>query len=212
MVLTRVAVSLAVLGHDVQDVFPNRPGAADGLADAVDQEIGDDAGIEAPRPDDDDIRLTDGVDAVLKRLRVLRHKAHLPDAAVVDLLCVENLALSERAGAVVEFRLQIDVLIRHRKDASRDGKDLSHPLHRLVKRTGDAVHRRKEQIAEALPREAPLGEAVVQQLAHRLFRVGQRQNAAPDIAGRQHPEILAQRAGASVRVGEYGETVFFFHI
>ena len=212
MIVGVVAVGLTVLGHDVQRVDLACTALADGVSDAADKEIRNDARIEAPRPDHDDIGVADGLHALRQGRRTLWDQPDLADAGIVDLFRVEDLALTEHAAAVVKLRLQPHILIGHGQHPAGDGQDVPHPVDRLVKRAGNAVHGRQEQIAEALPREATLGEAVVQQLAHRLFRVGQRQNAAPDVAGRQHAEILAQRAGASVRVGEYGETVFFFHI
>ena len=200
MVARGVALCLAVLRHHIQYQRLHGAAAPDRIRDAVHKEIWDDARIEAPWPEDDEVGPGNGLQTVRQRLRVLRHKAHLPDAAVVLFFRVVNFALAEAAGAVFKFGLKMHVLIRHWQHTARDGQHVAHPVDSLVKRAGDAVHRRKEQIAEALPREATLGEAVVQQLAHRLFRVGECQDAAPDIAGRQHPEILAQRAGAAAVV------------
>ena len=84
MILARVAVCLAVLCHDVQDIFAHRTRLCHSLADTVHQKIGDDAGIQASRADQDNVRLTDGADTVLQCLRMLRDKTHLPDAAVAD--------------------------------------------------------------------------------------------------------------------------------
>ena len=202
MIVGVVAVGLTVLGHDVQDVFPYRAGRADGLADAVNEEVRNDAGIEASGANDNNVRLQNGVDAVLKRLRMLRHKTHLTDAAVIDLFRVEDFALAERARAVVEFGLQIDVLVGHRQDSSRNGENVPHPLHSLVKGTGNAVHSRKEEVSEALTGQGAFRKAVIEQLLHGWLRVGQRHNAVADIAGRQHPEILPEHSGAAAVVGD----------
>ncbi len=40
VILAGIAVGLAVLHHDVQDIFPTAPDAADGLADAVNRKFG----------------------------------------------------------------------------------------------------------------------------------------------------------------------------
>ena len=202
VILAGIAVGLSVLHHDVQDVFPYRAGRADGLADAVNEEVRNDAGIEASGANDNNVRLQNGVDAVLKRLRMLRHKTHLTDAAVIDLFRVEDFALAERARAVVEFGLQIDVLVGHRQDSSRNGENVPHPLHSLVKGTGNAVHSRKEEVSEALTGQGAFRKAVIEQLLHGWLRVGQRHNAVADIAGRQHPEILPEHSGAAAVVGD----------
>ncbi len=66
MVADREVVRLAVLGGDVADVDLRRLRDRQRLADAIDQQVGQDAGQQAAGPDDDDVGLEDGAD----RLRV----------------------------------------------------------------------------------------------------------------------------------------------
>ena len=60
-----VAVGLAGLRDDVADVDHPRVGAADRARDAADEQVGDDAGVQAARPDDDGVRLGDLLDRLL---------------------------------------------------------------------------------------------------------------------------------------------------
>jgi hypothetical protein len=46
------------------------------------------------------------------------------------------------------------------------------------------------------------GEAVLEDLADEVLRVGQRRQAAPDVADRRDPELLAQDAGRAAVVGD----------
>ena len=202
MIVGVVAVGLTVLGHDVQRVDLACPALADGVRDAADKEIRNDARIEAPRPDHDDIGVADGLHALRQGHRTLRDQPDLADAGIVDLFRVEDLALTEHAAAVVKLRLQPHILIGHGQHPAGDGQDVPHPVDRLVKRAGNAVHGRQEQIAEALPGQRAVGKAVVEQLLHGGLGIGQRHDAVADIARRQHPQILAQHAGAAAVVGD----------
>lgn len=113
MIVGVVAVGLTVLGHDVQRVDLACPALADGVRDAADKEIRNDARIEAPRPDHDDIGVADGLHALRQGRRTLRDQPDLADAGIVDLFRVEDLALTEHAAAVVKLRLQPHILIGH---------------------------------------------------------------------------------------------------
>ena len=195
-----IAVGLAVLCQDVEDIKLQRFAFPYGVGNAADKEVRDDAGIETSRADDDDIGAADGVDALLQRGWALRDEPDLADPGIVDLFGVEDLALAEDAAAVVELRFQMYVLIRDRQHAARDGQNVSHAVYRFVKRTGNAVHGSQKQIAEALPGKAALGKAVVEQLLHGRLGIGKRHDAVADIARRQHAEILPQHAGAAAVV------------
>ncbi len=111
MIVGVVAVGLTVLGHDVQRVDLACPALADGVRDAADKEIRNDARIEAPRPDHDDIGVADGLHALRQGRRTLRDQPDLADAGIIDLFRVEDLALTEHAAAVVKLRLQPHILI-----------------------------------------------------------------------------------------------------
>ena len=103
---------------------------------------------------------------------MLGNQPHLSDAAVLPLLAVEDLGLPHHAGAVFKLRFKLHVRRGHRQDPARDGQDLAHAAHRRVKGGGDAVQRRQEEVAEALPCQGPLGKPVAHQLAHQRLRVG----------------------------------------
>ena len=94
----------------------------------------------------------------------------------------------------------MDILVRDRKDAPCDGKNISHAVDRLVKRAGNAVHRSKKEVSKALPGKASLGKSVIEQLLHRRLRICKRHDAVSDVARRQHAEVLSEHAGASAVV------------
>ena len=205
-----VALGLAVLCHDVADIDLLRVGRGDGLRHAVHQQVRDDARIQTPRPEEDEVRRRDGVERIRERLRVRRQKLDVVDAAVLLLFEAEDIALADNVGAVFKGRRQSHVRRRDRNDRAADGKHLPHAAHRLVKRAGDAVERCEQEIAEALPAQRAALKAIGQELLHDRLGVRERLHAVADVAGRQHPDIPPQHtaAAAVVRHSDDGGQIF----
>ena len=201
MVRIGVALRLALLGHDVGDVNLQGIGFGDGLGHALHQQIGDDAGIQAAGTQEDHVRLPDGLQSALQGRRTFRQQAHPPDAAVLPFLAVEDFRLAQDLGAIFKLCLQLDVGGGHREHPAGDGQDLAHAADRLIEAAaGNTVEGRQEQVAEALPLEGALGEAVVEQLSHQGLHVGQGFQAVSHVPRRQHPQFLAEYAGAAAVV------------
>ena len=57
MIVERVVVGFARLGHQVGDVDPDGVDAIDRRSDSLHQQVGKDAGIQAARTDDDSVRI-----------------------------------------------------------------------------------------------------------------------------------------------------------
>ena len=190
-----VTLRLSLLGHDVGNIDLQGVGGGNGPRDALHQQVRDDAGIQAPRPQQDHIRLGDGVQRRLEGRGTLRQKPYPPDTAVLPLFAVEDFGLPQDPGPVFELRLQLHVAGSHRQDPARDCQHLAHPAHRHVKAAaGDAVQRGQKQIPEALTLQRPLREPVVEQFAHQRLHVGQSLQAVADIPRGQHTQLLAENA------------------
>lgn len=201
MVGQGIALRLPLLGHDVGNVNAQGVGLGYRLRHAVHQQVGDDAGVQTPRPQEDDVRLADGVQRSRQRRRMLRLHAHLGDAAVLGTLECGNLGLPFHRSAVFKLCHHVHVLIGYRQHLSRDGQNLAHPSYRLVKGGRDAIQRCQEQISKALPCQAALLEPVVQQVFHDGFCIGHGLQATADVARRGHPQILPQHSGAAAVIG-----------
>ena len=139
-----------------------------------------------------------------------RQKLDVVDAAVLLLFEAEDIALADNVGAVFKGRRQSHVRRRDGNDRAADGKHLPHAAHRLVKRAGDAVERREQEIAEALPAQRAALKAIGQELLHDRLGVRERLHAVADVAGRQHPDVPPQHtaAAAVVRHGDDGGQIF----
>ena len=80
VVLDGEAVRFAVLGSNVADEDAHPGGGAEGLANALHEEIGEDARIEAAGADDDHVGFEDRADCVRVRLGRGRVEVELTDA------------------------------------------------------------------------------------------------------------------------------------
>ena len=139
MVRGSIPLCLPLLRHDITDVNFQGTGLPDGLHDAIHQQVGDDAGIQASGPQDDQIRMVDGVDALFQGLRMLRYQPHPGDPAVLPLLAVEDFGLPQHPGPVFKFCLPLHVCGGHWQHGASDGKDLTHAAHRLVEAARNTV-------------------------------------------------------------------------
>ena len=155
-----VALRLPLLGHDVADIDLQGVGLPDRLHDAIHQQIGDDAGVQAAGPQDDHIRVGDGGDRLRQGLGPGGDQTHLADAAVLLLFAVKDLGLPHHRGAVLKFRLQLHVRRGHRQHPSGDGQDLAHAAHRRVKGRGDAAYS-KSRGMDAESRDARLIKSIL---------------------------------------------------
>ena len=147
-----------------------------------------------------------GLYRCVQRLGMLRQQAYRLNAAVLLLFTIENMGLAQHGSAIFKGGLQLDVFIGHRKHPPRDGQHLAETRHRLIKAGHNVVQRRQQQIAQTLTCQRAVGEPVGHQLSHQRLAVGQRLQAAADIAGSGHTQVLPQHTGAAavVRHGDDG--------
>ena len=129
------------------------------------------------------------------------NQGNMVDTAVLLLLEGGDLRLPRHPRAVLKDRLQLHVGAGHRNDFAGDGQHMAHLGNRLLKGACHSVEGGQEQIAEGLPRQGALGEAVGQQLLHDGLGVGQGFHTVADIPRRGHPQVLAQPPGAAPVVG-----------
>ena len=115
-----VAVGLAGLGHDVADVDLPRGGAADGAGDARDEEVGDDAGVEAARAEDDEVGGLDCVGGLGEGFDVGAAEEDFADGGLSG---ASDFDFSADGGAVGEGGAQVDVGEGGGEDSAFDGED-----------------------------------------------------------------------------------------
>ena len=195
-----VALGLAALRHNIADVKLLRVRRADRVGHAVDEQVRDHARIKASRAEQDEVGLRNSAERVGQRLRVLRHKRNVVDAAVLLLFRVEDMRFAHNARAVFKHGLELYIRVRHRQHAARDRQYLSHHGDGLFKAPRHAVERRKQQIAERLPLELPLRKAVAEKLLHHRLGVRERLHTLPHVTRRQNTHFTAQHAAPAAVV------------
>ena len=191
------ALFLGIVSGLFQDVYFHGIAGGDGVHNAVHQQVGDDAGIQAARGQDDEIRLADRLHRLRQGLGLIRTQPDPADAAALLPFHLADAGFALDGVPIFKFRLQAEVGVGHRQDLACDGQHLAQPRNRLVEAGHDAVERRQEQIAKALPRQAPLGEAVAHEPGHDRLGTGQRLHTVAYVPRRQHAQILAQHAAAA---------------
>ena len=139
MVSIGIAFRFALLGHDVGNIDFKGIGAEDRLGDPIYQQVGNDAGVQASRPQQDHIRRLDSLDGRLQGRRPLRDQPYPADPAVLPFFTIEDLGLSQHLSAVFKLSLQLDVGSGDRQHRTGNGQNLAHPAHSLVKAVRYAV-------------------------------------------------------------------------
>ena len=92
---------------------------------------------------------------------------------------------------------------RCRKHSPLDSENLRRLLQRLFHVARDLRHGGDEEVAEAVPLEfRAVLEAVLEELFHQRFRIGERDEAVPEIARRYDTEFLAQPSRRAAVVGD----------
>ena len=194
-----VAIGLAGLGHHVAHVDAPGARAADGPGDAGHEQVGDDAGVEAPRAQDDEVGAVEGLDGLVEGLDPLVGEE---DAAERGFAEPADVDLGAHDRAVDELGAQVGVGERGGQHAPLDGQHAADLAHRLLEAARDLGERGDEQVAEAHALERAVLEAVLEEAVEEALGVAERDQAVADVAGRQDAEVGAEAARAAAVVGD----------
>ena len=200
MVAGGVALRLPVLGHNVAHIELQGVRLDDGLRHPLHQQIGDHTGVEAPRPQQDQVRLPDGLQGGGQGPGPLRDQGHMVDPAVLLLFEVIDLGLPHHPGAVLKDSLQLHIGAGHRDHTAGNGQHLAHLRDRLLKGAGHPVQGGQDQVAEGLSGQRPLGEPIGEQPLHDGLHIGQGLHTVADVPRWGHPHVPAQHPGAAAVV------------
>jgi hypothetical protein len=169
-------------------------------------------------PKDDEIRVSDRGDRVLRCRNAFRRQ---PDA--LDPARGGDPGLPVDDGSVPQLRVQRHWRRSDGEDLAADRQDAVHPPHALLEiATLDGAHGGDEEVADRVAAQAGLvrcregrgrvdfgrgrsvdaGKAVLQQLCHERLRIGEGDDAVADVANRRDPQLRAQYPGRSAVVGD----------
>ena len=186
---SRIAIRFSRLAHHIADIDLDGAAVADGLRHAFHQQIRHHARIEAPRPQNDRVRLTKCLERRLHRLHLFREQMHPLDA----LMCLRDLGLSLYHRPILHRRVQAHMLLAGGQHPSLDCKNLRRLLQGSLHISRDLIHRCEKKIPEAVSRKRVVAlEPVLEQLFHQRLRIRQCHKAVAEIPRRDDAQILAQ--------------------
>ena len=173
-------------------------GCGDGLGDTTDEHVGDQRGVERTGAESDEVGVGDGFEGGGEGLGVGGDELELDDAACAG----GDVGFAVDDGAVVHERGEGDVGVGGGVDAAAGGEDLRGHLHGLGKVSGDVGEGGEEEIAEAVPFEVTVVEAVLEEPGEQELVLGERDHAVADVSGREHVEFFAETTGRATVIGD----------
>ena len=198
------AVAFSRLGHQIADMNLDRRRFGNGAGYIFHQQVRQHARINIARPQHDGISVGDGRQ---------RRRMHIGRRIQID---VVNAHIQLVATQVyLRFPAQQRPVLQAGEQGrfgQRNGQDaapyIQHPGgggDGAGSAAGNLGHRRQQQIAEAVAvQPLPGGEPILKKPAHHIGRfgfAGQRQQAPPQVAGRQMPQLIPQTPAAAAAVG-----------
>lgn len=181
------AEALVGLGHEVADEDAGAFGFAEGFGDAIDEEVGDERGIEGAGADGDEVGAGDGFEGLGSGLGVWGIEDELDDAALAG--AYAGFATDE--GAVVHAGDEGGVGGGDGVDAATGGEDFGGELDGLAEVAGDFGECGDEEVAEVVAFHFAAGaEAVAEELGEEVFFLTEGDHAVAEVAGGEHFEVL----------------------
>ena len=199
---------LAQLGRDVADEHPERGRRRDRLADLRQQEARQEARVDAAWPEDDQLRVGDRGQRVLACSGISRRD---PGAVDPPRSRDDRLAVDDRP--VVEPGMHRERRGGGRQDLAADRQDAVRQPDRLLEvAVLELGHGGEEDVPDRVPAEGPAArrrrvggrsrETMLQDLADERLVVGERGEAAADVADRRDRHRVAEDAGRAAVVGD----------
>ena len=187
------------LGHEIADEDAGGLGGAEGFRDAVDEEIGDDAGVERAGADGDEVGGGDGGEGFGRRGRMGRVEGELDDALAAG----GDPGLAADDGAVFHAGDDGDIGRCCGKDVSAGREDFGGEADRLGEVAGHLGKGSDEQVAEVVAFEvASVAKAVAEKAGDQALVFGEGNHAIAQVAGGEHVEVAAEAAAGAAVVGD----------
>ncbi len=164
----------------------------------MDEEVGDEGGVEGAGAEGDEVGFGDGVEGLGEGFGGGGVEHKLDDAFFAG----SDAGLAFDEGAVVHAGGEGDVGVGGGEDASAGGEDLGGHLDGLGEVSGDVREGGDEEVAEAVAFELALAEAELEELGEEMLVFGEGDHAVADVAGREHLEVFAETAGGAAVVGD----------
>ncbi len=192
MVRGFVVFGLTGLGHNIAYIYRNRRGPGNSVSHSSDEKVGNNAGVKAAGPQNNDVRFRDGGKGLWDRFAIPRLQKNPPDA----LACARYLGFTFNNTAVFKLGTERALFQSCRKDLSPDGQNLAHLFYGCLKVSCNLRHGGNQQVTDTVAGQAvAVGKTVLQQFFHQCFFVSQGYQAVSDVTGRKYAELTAQPSG-----------------
>ena len=194
---------LSRLPHEVDEAGLHCPAPGDGLGDALDQQVGDDAGEQGAGAERDGVGFGDGLQGLRERDAARRIEPDSADAGAGS----ADAGFAGHDAAVLQIRFESHVGGRGGVDVALDGQHLRGDAHGAGEIARDVGERGQKEVAETVALQAATaGEAVAEQTRKQGFVFRERHHAVANIARWEHLEIAPQtaRAAAVIAHGDDG--------
>ena len=193
----RHAVGLPWLGHEVRHADLQGGRRAQGVGDPPDQKVRDQARVERAGRQDDDVRMGDRLEHFRQRPGSAgsRNTRRMGSPA-------RDARLAQDAAPIGQLGAEPYDVERRRQDGTPHGQHLAGDADRVEEIARDLGEGGEEEVTEAVARELTLaGEAELEELGHQRLDLGQRDETVPDVARREHLQLVAEPPGAAAVVG-----------
>ena len=185
------AEALVGLGHEIADEDAGAFGFAECFSDAIDEEVGDEGGVEGAGADGDEVGPGDGFEGLGGGLGVWGIEYELDDAALAG----ADAGFATNEGAVVHAGHEGCVGGGDGIDAAPGGEDFGGELDGLAEVAGDFSECGDEEVAEVVAFHFAAGaEAVAEELGEEVFFLTEGDHAVAEVAGGEHFEVFAEAA------------------
>ena len=192
------AEALVGLGHEVADVDAACGGGGEGLGDALDEQVGDERGVEGAGAESDEVGGGDGVEGLWEGRGVGGVKHELVDAAGAG----GDAGFAVDDGIVIHAGGESDVGVGGGVDVSAGGEDLGGHLYGLGEVSGDVGEGGDEEVAEGVAAEVALIETELEEAGEEMLVFGEGDHTVADVAGGEHVEVVAEAAGGTTVISD----------
>ena len=144
------------------------------------------------------MRMGDRLEHLRQRPGIARLEKDAPDGHALP----RDARLAQDAAPIGQLGAEPHGVERRRQDGTPHGQHLAGDANRVEEVARDLGEGGEEEVTEAVARELPLArEAELEELRHQRLDLGQRDETVPDVARRQHLELVAEPPGAAPVVG-----------
>jgi hypothetical protein len=187
------------LGHEIADEHAGGPGVAEGFRNAMDEEVGDDAGVKGAGADGDKVGGSDGLEGFGRRGWIGRVEHELDDALAAG----GDVGFAADDGAVFHAGCDGDVGGSYREDVATGGEDFRGELDGLGEVAGHFGEGGDEEIAEVVAAELTGAlKAVTEEAGDQAFVFREGDHAVTKVARGEHVEVTAKAAAGAAVVGD----------